>query len=650
MNRMLRIFIITPLLLLSMIVLPIVTLATDGFMSSDGLQQVLAQSESPLENDNGSQEERSQNDSGESVVDEGISGEGTSDRGTPDDGTSEDGASDQGTSGDGTSNDDTSEDGTSDEGTSDEGTSDESASDEGASGEDASDEGTSGEGASDEGASDEGASDEGASDEGASDESASDESASDEGTSGEGASDEGASDEGASDESASDEGASDEGASDEGASDEGASDEGASDEGASDEGTSGEGASDEGASDESASDEGTSGEGASDEGASDVEQNTPTPTPTFTPTPTRRTAVLPPRMPMPAATRVIPTPMIVRPTATPTAPSSALLLAGARVEKVINDRFSDVIYAYANGWLYRSDNDGQTWRMITSMPQVMNFVMNATNPDILYSSPVKPCAENEEKMHDKMLKSLDGGVTWTELPNSANLRPILSDVFDPDVLYATDCDWLYASTDGGLTWSQRPDLNSEAFWTNYQVDRMAAVFLSDRQPGVVNQDSIYAGAIAKDGSGLVAYSNDMGETWTRVTPNIYPAPFGLSMLTADPFDTGRVWFADAKGVWESLDNGETWHFTNEGLLNVVDRDIPGLEVGIFSLIVHPSDQIYLGTVRGIYSKPVNGTVWRKVVGTAFDHLTISEILFTETNPNLLYLNTSEGVHLVRIEG
>ncbi|MEZ4656761.1 MAG: hypothetical protein R2911_04245 [Caldilineaceae bacterium] len=375
----------------------------------------------------------------------------------------------------------------------------------------------------------------------------------------------------------------------------------------------------------------------------------PTATPTSVPpsppvvTVQPTTVVLPPTAP--TATSAYPTPIRQAPTATPPVPASALRLDGYWVQKAIGDRFSNVIYAFANGWLYRSTNDGATWALLTSMPVVDDFIMNADDPNVLFSGNGNSCAAGTH--NGPMLKSTNGGLSWFELPNSQGLRPLLTHPFKPEIIVAADCQWLYISEDGGATWQPRPDRSPGALWQSYTIVSAAAVYTEDTEnPDDLAWQRLYVGAQAADSSGVLAFTEDLGQSWQRITPDVQSAPWGMATIALDPFNANRNWFADRNGVWFTPDGGADWRFSNQGL----NIDAPeGAGAPVF-IIIHPTGQIYLGTEHGLYTKVFDGVNWIKVADTAFDQTRINSILFTETNAGLLYLNTSDGVQLVRIEG
>jgi len=393
-----------------------------------------------------------------------------------------------------------------------------------------------------------------------------------------------------------------------------------------------------------------------------LNQTSPLPTPTNggtvpPPTPTRR----PPVVVYPTATphyhrppRVYPTPIV--PTATPTVPAAATptdeaFIGNERMTKVIGDRLSSVLYAYTeNGWLYRSDDNGRVWDLVTTDPTVDDFVMNAANPDVLYSDSEITCEAGVADDEALMYRSIDGGLTWIALPDSLNKRPLLSHQGDPNSLFAADCTMLYLTTDGGLTWEAKPDNSPDALWENFHVvDMAASSLLGDTLPDEPNWNQLFAGGLNENGTGVIAFSNDLGETWVRLTPNIDPAPWGMSAITADPFIEGLVAFSEPRSVWFTENFGVNWQVTTKGLSNVLDRGVAGAPFGLYDIVYHPSNHLYLATARGLYSKSPAASEWEKMDDTDFDLVQLTGLLFTQTATNKLWINSVDGVFVYVIE-
>lgn len=362
------------------------------------------------------------------------------------------------------------------------------------------------------------------------------------------------------------------------------------------------------------------------------------PPPTATPT----------RQPYPTAT---PTRVYVAPTATPD--STDIMtpkINGVGLRWVIGDRLSSVIYAYTTqGWLYRSNNDGRTWRLVTTSPAVEDFIMSAADPDVLYSGAGIAC-DGLAHPTEPFYKSEDGGVNWGQVPGAENLRPLLAHQGDAASVFAAGCDAPYLSTDGGTTWSARPDSSPDALWSTYHVvDMTASTLLGDPQPETPNWEQLFAGGVAEDGSGVVAFSNDQGATWTRLTPNVFPASWGMNSVAADLFKAGLVAFAEPGSVWQSANFGVNWQVTNKGLETVADRGNFNGEFGLHDLLYHPDDHFFLATVRGLYRKDFAATTWEKVSDTPFDESVVYNLLYTETNLGTIWLNTEEGVFTYQVQ-
>ncbi len=370
-------------------------------------------------------------------------------------------------------------------------------------------------------------------------------------------------------------------------------------------------------------------------------------------------------VPMPTATRK--PPVIVYPTATPyyrpraVVPTATPVVATLteefyinriRIEKVIGDRLSSTIYAYSeDGWLYRSDDDGTIWSLVSTTPEVSDFVMSAANPDVLYGSNGIDCEADFGSNTNLIYKSVDGGVTWIETPGSAGKLPLLAHQGDENSLFVADCEMLFLTLDGGFSWIAKPDTSPDALWETHRVvDMVAASLVGDPTPATPNWNQLFAGGVDAEGTGVIAFSNDLGDTWIRLTPNISPAPWSMTAITADPFVEGLVAFTEPRSVWFTENFGVNWQVTTKGLSNVLDRGISGAAFGLNDILYHSqSGELYLATARGLYMKSTASNTWVKVDETAFDLANITGLLYTESAPQQMWLNTDDGVFIYEVE-
>lgn len=333
---------------------------------------------------------------------------------------------------------------------------------------------------------------------------------------------------------------------------------------------------------------------------------------------------------------------------TATATTSAVLsdtvnVKGYALKKVIGNRLSSTIYGYTdNGWLFRSPDNGESWMLITTNPVVQDFVMSPADPNVLYSGTGQDCSvANGEAT--SFYKSVNGGMTFVELANGSNLRPMLAQGSDKNILFAADCKSPYLTTDGGFTWEEKVG-GKDSVWNTYHVTEMSeSPFVGDPTPEQPNWDHIYAAGESADGSSIVAYSTDIGTTWEDITPKTEASMLNISALDADPMTAGMLWTADDQGVWEKAGVDESWTITFAGLQDLLVDGESGPAIKINDVVAHPDGSLYLATPKGLYTLAAGDSEWTKVEGTSFDGIEIYNILFTDSSSDTLWLNTASGV-------
>jgi len=176
---------------------------------------------------------------------------------------------------------------------------------------------------------------------------------------------------------------------------------------------------------------------------------------------------------------------------------------------------------------------------------------------------------------------------------------------------------------------------------------MAAAALLEEEEGASTPHwrQLYAIGVDRSGNGVVAFSDDEGETWVNL---VDPATAFESprMIVAHQTQAGLIWVVTAQGVWVTMDYGVNWTLYNRGLRELTTpRGTPALNA-----ITYSNDgALYLATVRGLYTKSGTDVAWQKVTGTSFDELSLSGLLLTESNPSLLWVNSAEnGVFVYRL--
>jgi len=122
--------------------------------------------------------------------------------------------------------------------------------------------------------------------------------------------------------------------------------------------------------------------------------------------------------------------------------------------------------AAAGGGIWKSGNNGITWRPIFDDKDIIAFGMLAIAPsdtNVVYAGTGEPNSRNTIEPGNGMYKSTDGGAHWTHigLTNSQHIGRIVVDPRSANTVYvaALGPAWksggergLYKTTDGGTTW------------------------------------------------------------------------------------------------------------------------------------------------------------------------------------------------------
>jgi hypothetical protein len=173
---------------------------------------------------------------------------------------------------------------------------------------------------------------------------------------------------------------------------------------------------------------------------------------------------------------------------------------------------SGALLAITSDGLMRSDDAGDNWYQVTTSQRVV--YVDPTSQDTLYAT----------SSSDPLVRSVDGGTTWTSLLGGSTYTGKVLDVVavspaQPNVVYAglkrpsiSDEYWLYRSSDAGGTWTQLfHSQNSLCGW---------GVQVLQPHPSDANRLLFSGGCHAgRDFSEVLKQSTDQGQTFTNVYAN-----------------------------------------------------------------------------------------------------------------------------------
>jgi hypothetical protein len=325
--------------------------------------------------------------------------------------------------------------------------------------------------------------------------------------------------------------------------------------------------------------------------------------------------------------------------------TTALAQLGSKevIDVEINPKNPLEVYALVKrDGIYKNSSGGEgPWaRVNLDGSAATGLVIDPTDPRRLYAP-----------TWNAVLKSTDGGNTWDPKTNGLvsnravdvlTLHPAM-----PNVLYAGVGETLVVSTDGGESWS------SGLYGRGLRVSRLTEIVVDP-----FDKNTIYVAGLAAS----VYKSTDGGQSFTALPYNIGQGAFGLAaqprqkgvylaginaaaagIIKTDngqdfrPASTGLVYGGadsayaalvyapsnpqivyagsgyesnpDAKGIFKSVDGGESWQSINEGLRVNLDTGYPYY---VKAIAVHPTqpDIVFAATGSGLYQSVDGGRNWK----------------------------------------
>jgi photosystem II stability/assembly factor-like uncharacterized protein len=283
------------------------------------------------------------------------------------------------------------------------------------------------------------------------------------------------------------------------------------------------------------------------------------------------------------------------------------------------------------GVIYKTTNGGQSWRAVWRGNNLARYIwINPQDTNIIYISTgiFDREAANSDPVAgtpggEGVLKSTDGGATWTHVNNGLGnlyVGSLFMHPSNPQILLAgtgsvqyQEGGGVYLSTDGGLTWKQT----------------LSSIFTEAVEFAVSDPEIAYAG----DAYGIYR-SEDGGQTWKLVSGNKEPNNrFGWGSpgvrgghpidFQVDPRDPDRIYInAYGGGVFLSEDGGRTWMDASKGYTGALTRDI----------VVDPSEpgRVIAAARSGIFASHNGGNDWE---GLNYPELFSSEWEAVAIDPN-----------------
>src|SRR6185436_12717280 len=186
--------------------------------------------------------------------------------------------------------------------------------------------------------------------------------------------------------------------------------------------------------------------------------------------------------------------------------SAGFITSGRVTAIAVDPRSNDVIYiGGADGGIWKTTDGGTTWTPLTDQEASLStgaIALDPSNPDIVYVGTGEQNFAVDNYNGAGILKSVDGGRTWTNIPGpfaNSRIGALAVKPDDGNIILAASILGLHRSTDAGLT------------WTLVNAGTAVAVFFDPQQPNVAWSAN---GNIRGNAANGVYRSTDGGATWT----------------------------------------------------------------------------------------------------------------------------------------
>jgi len=274
---------------------------------------------------------------------------------------------------------------------------------------------------------------------------------------------------------------------------------------------------------------------------------------------------------------------------------------GGRTRSIVidaNDPSGNTWFAGSvGGGIWRTTDQGVNWTPLTDglhRLSISSIAQAESDPNILYAGTGEGFPNSDAAIGDGILKSVDGGDTWSVLTSTSGgtdflfvNRVIVSPQNENLVLAATR-EGIFRSGDGGETWHKVLEAESFSGFTQ-----------------IIEEPGDFTNQYAVEERSGVWKSTDAGQTWALSNAGLAEAGGNVRIeMGVSPADPSRLFAvvesgAGADPVYISTDRGETWapFPQKQGETTI---DIAGTQ-GWYDLMVlpHPFDPdvVFMGGIR-----------------------------------------------------
>ena len=272
----------------------------------------------------------------------------------------------------------------------------------------------------------------------------------------------------------------------------------------------------------------------------------------------------------------------------------------------------------------KSTDGGKTWTNINNGLNnlyVGTLFMHPTNPDILLAG----TGNNQYYASNGIYLTSDGGATWKHVLDGQNIESVEFATSNPSIAYAGSADSIFRSEDGGQNWK----LVSGGGANGWGAPGVRAGFPIDFQVDPRNADRIFA----NEYGGGNFLSEDGGKTWVDASRGYTGAQ--VRALAVDPNEPGRVIAAARSGIFVSYDGGSNWTGLSYPPVDSMDWNAVAIDPADLQHIVAETnwDNVLVNSRDG-------GLTWKRAFSLGELRVGWHAIAFVPSEPNIVYAGST----------
>lgn len=281
----------------------------------------------------------------------------------------------------------------------------------------------------------------------------------------------------------------------------------------------------------------------------------------------------------------------------------------------------------------KSIDGGKTWTRVNNGLNnlyVGSLFMHPTNPDILLAG----TGNNAYFQSKGAYLTADGGANWVQVLSGEIITAVEFATGNPSIAYAAGPDRVYRSENGGLTWKNvTGEINQgkepPVGLIKWGAPGIRGGFPIDLQVDPRNPNRIFANAYG----GGNFLSEDGGITWTDASRGYTGAQ--VRAIAVDPGQPGRVLAAARSGLFISNDGGSNWYGLNFPPMDKTEWN---------TVAIDSSDTMHIVAGSNVNNQLANsktaGSSWDTTFSLDNQHAGWKTLLFAPSDPAIIYAGTA----------